>query len=173
MGDVERWIEIASLFDSRVNLIEESQWGDPTPCSEWTVEEIVNHVAATQVMFGTFLGLPKGEPKWASVHRAMATLLASDDVLLGAAEVPTLGEMSKVQILEICTNDMLMHTWDLSRAIGADEALPREAAEACCEWLRSLPDSVVRAPNRYGAPVDVDAQADPQHLMLAFAGRTC
>jgi uncharacterized protein (TIGR03086 family) len=172
MGDVGRWTETAGRFDSRVKLIEKGQMTGPTPCSEWTVEDLVNHVAATQIIFGTFLGLPEVEPKWADVHLAMTTLLASDDVLLGAVEVPTLGEMSRVQILEICINDMLIHTWDLSRAIGADETLPPDAAQACYEWLRSLPDSVIRAPNRYGPAAAVESHVDAQHRMLAFAGRT-
>ena len=34
---VEGWAD-------RVNAVKEDQWGDPTPCREWTVRDLTNHV---------------------------------------------------------------------------------------------------------------------------------
>ena len=67
---------------------------------------------------------------------------------------------------------MLIHTWDLSRAIGADDTLPPDTAEAGFAWLQTLPPSILRAPGRFGDPVPVGADADAQTRLLAFAGRT-
>ena len=171
MSQVDRWTEAANLFDDRVGTIAVTQWTAPTPCSEWTVEDLVNHVAGTHVFVGSLIGLPKTPAKWREVHAAMASLLRDDDALLGTAEVPGLGEMSKSAILDICINDMLIHTWDLSRAIGAEEALPADAVDACYEWLCALPEAVIRAPNRYGDAAAVATDADVQTRMLAYAGR--
>ena len=32
------------FFADRVNAVKDDQWGDPTPCSEWTVRDLVNHM---------------------------------------------------------------------------------------------------------------------------------
>src|SRR5687768_8970526 len=32
------------FFADRVNTVRSDQWADPTPCTEWTVRDLVNHV---------------------------------------------------------------------------------------------------------------------------------
>ena len=32
------------LFADRVSAVRDEQWGDPTPCDEWTVRDLDNHV---------------------------------------------------------------------------------------------------------------------------------
>jgi hypothetical protein len=59
MTTIDRWNQSADAFSSRVDAIAESQWMGSTPCSEWTVQELVDHVAGTHVFFGSFLGLPE------------------------------------------------------------------------------------------------------------------
>ena len=54
---------------------------------------------------------------------------------LGAGKTTTLGQLGRrftEQGLNvgIVTNDLLVHTWDLARSIGADETLPPDAVEA-------------------------------------------
>ncbi|MET0168093.1 MAG: maleylpyruvate isomerase N-terminal domain-containing protein, partial [Vicinamibacterales bacterium] len=31
-------------FERRLRLVRADQWADPTPCSEWSVRDLVNHV---------------------------------------------------------------------------------------------------------------------------------
>jgi len=66
---------------------------------------------------------------------------------------------------------MLIHTWDLARAIGVDEALPGEEVAACQAFLEQLPHSILRESGRYVDAVQVSDDADPQTKLLAFAGR--
>jgi uncharacterized protein (TIGR03086 family) len=101
----------------------------------------------------------------------MADLLAAPDTVVGSVVVPGLGEMTKGQILDICTYDLLIHTWDLCRAIGANEQLPEPLVQACLGWLRGLPVEIVRSPGRYSAAIEVDPDASLQAKMLAYAGR--
>jgi len=171
MSPIDRWNETADRFDARVRQIQGSQWGDPTPCPEWNVEALVNHVAGTHVFFGSLLGLQDVGPKWRDVRQAMAARLEDADALSGTAEVPGMGTMPKTAILDICIYDMLIHTWDLSRAIGADDTLPQDTAEEGFAWLQTLPPAVIRAPGRFGEAIPVDTDADAQTRLLAFAGR--
>src|ERR1700752_2141968 len=32
------------FFADRVNAVKEDQWDDPTPCTDWNVRDLVNHV---------------------------------------------------------------------------------------------------------------------------------
>jgi uncharacterized protein (TIGR03086 family) len=171
MSTIDRWNQSADAFSSRVETIAESQWSGSTPCAEWTVQELVDHVGGTHVFFVSFLGLPDSVSGWPEVRRAMSVLLATPDALTGTGEIPGLGELPKEAVVDICTNDMLIHTWDLSRAIGADETLPGDLVAACHSWLQALPPEIIRAPGRYGDPQPVASDADAQTKMLAFAGR--
>ena len=172
MDLIEQWRTVAEAFDLRYAAITDEQWDDPTPCEEWDVRKVVDHVVTAQSRFGPLLGadIPEGAG-WPEARDAMAAALADDSVLSRTVAVPGFGDLSGRQILEICTYDLLIHTWDVSRAIGADETLPPDAVAGCHAWLQGLPVEILRSSGRFADPVDTDAQADEQARMLAFAGR--
>ena len=75
-----------------------------------------------------------------------------------------------MQWLTIATNDMLIHTWDLARAIGADEALP--AGEGGLSGFPRAATALDPARSgRYVDAVQVPDDPDAQTKLLAFAGR--
>jgi uncharacterized protein (TIGR03086 family) len=108
---------------------------------------------------------------WPAVRDGMAAVLAKPDALEGTSVHPRLGEGPKVRWVSIATNDMLIHTWDLARSIGADESPPAEEVLACQAFLEQLPHSILRESGRYVAEVEVPEDADAQTKLLAFAGR--
>jgi len=172
MDLIEQWRTVAEAFDRRYAEITDEQRDDPTPCSEWDVRQVVDHVVSAQGRFGAMLGADVPEDAaWPDVREAMATALADGSVLSQTVAVPGLGDLSGRQILEICTYDLLIHTWDVARAIGADETLPPEAVAGCHAWLQGLPVEILRSSGRFSDPVDLQAQVDEQAKMLAFAGR--
>ena len=46
--------------------------------------------------------------------------------------------------------DLLLHSWDLARSIGADEALPPDAVEATTIGLHHVPPALLRGTNPLG-----------------------
>src|SRR5690242_15151201 len=86
-------------FDRRVRLITRTQWSDPTPCADWTVRDLVNHVTVEQlwapdVMAGKtiaevgdrYAGDQLGDDPVAVWERAAAgarTAFGAKDALLG------------------------------------------------------------------------------------------
>jgi len=34
---------------ARVAAVKDDQWGDPTPCTEWSVRQLVNHVVGEEL----------------------------------------------------------------------------------------------------------------------------
>lgn len=67
-------------------------------------------------------------------------------------------------------NDLLVHTWDLSRAAGLDDTLDSEAVRLSFEQLRPM-ESAMRASGVFGQRVEVPADADEQARFIAFMGR--
>jgi uncharacterized protein (TIGR03086 family) len=66
--------------------------------------------------------------------------------------------------------DTLVHTWDIARAVGADESLDEELCRRCYE--RFLPaDEAMRRPGAFGPKLEY-AEEDPiQRKALRFFGR--
>jgi uncharacterized protein (TIGR03086 family) len=172
MDLIEQWQQTAEAFDRRQAAITDEQWDTPTPCSEWSVRQVVDHVVSAQARFGAMLGADVSEDAtWPEVRDAMAAAIADDSVMTRTVAVPGLGDLAGRQILEICTYDLLIHTWDVARAIGADERLPPEPVAGCHAWLQGLPVEILRSSGRFSDAVDAEAEADEQVKMLAFAGR--
>ena len=67
--------------------------------------------------------------------------------------------------------DLLVHGWDLSRAIGADERLDPELVDACAAWFATVARSY-RAGGAVGPRPATPPDADAQTLLLADFGRT-
>ncbi len=171
-GPVENWQAAAEAFDARYQAIAKDQWEASTPCSEWNVHQLVAHAVGVQASFGGALGgNAPADADWATARSALAQALTQPGALEGTATHPAVGEMPKVVLLGIATTDLLIHTWDLARAIGADEKLPEDLVAGAYHGLQQFPAEALRAPGRFDPAQEVPADADPQTIMLAFAGR--
>jgi uncharacterized protein (TIGR03086 family) len=67
-------------------------------------------------------------------------------------------------------SDLLVHTWDLARAIGANDRLPPEACTLALHNLEPI-DALLRSPGFYGPKLEPSDGADVQDRLLAFLGR--
>jgi uncharacterized protein (TIGR03086 family) len=66
--------------------------------------------------------------------------------------------------------DVLIHTWDLARATGLDEALDPDEVHRALEGMEPLAD-VLAASGHYAPRVAVPDDADEQTRLLALTGR--
>lgn len=171
-GPIDIWKQAAENFDRHHNAVADDQWGSSSPCDDWTVRELVDHAVGVQTMMGGALGGAAGEgADWATARAAIDAAVAGPDALDGSIDHPALGEMPKHQVLGIAAADLLLHSWDLARAIGADESLPAEAVEATMMGLSRMPAEFMRASGRFGAEVPVGDDASDQDRLIAFSGR--
>lgn len=170
---IDLWRQAADAFDQRYNAIGDDQWQQATPCTEWQVRQLVDHaVGVQQSLGGNTVGADIEEgADWPATRDAIDAALATEGALDGTTEHPAFGEVPKAMMIGIGTSDLLLHTWDLARAIGADEALPAEAVSACYAGLQQLPEEVRLAPGRFGSPIEPPADADEQTRLLLFSGR--
>ena len=173
MSDVmiKMWNDVAETFQASYDAIGDS-WESQTPCGEWTVRQLVDHAVGVQANFGSSLGAQSSDgDDWPTVKAAMQAALNDPEALTGTTEHPAFGEVPKARIFGIGISDLLLHSWDLARAIGADESLPADAVAASLEGLQQLPPEVIRAEGRFGEAIAVADDADLQTQLLGFSGR--
>ncbi|MDJ0399245.1 TIGR03086 family metal-binding protein [Rhodococcus rhodochrous] len=167
-------------FDDRVAQIRD--WHAPTPDTEWDVTDLVWHMVDEQrwiqpLLSGRSLDDAKAalEPigddlaaEWArfadQATAAWAMASPAQEVHLSYGTVPCLDYM-KQQIA-----DITVHTWDLARAIGADETLDAELVDAVLADVEPQKDMLASS-GLFADPVPVPDDASPQDRLIALTGR--
>ncbi|MEV7611684.1 TIGR03086 family metal-binding protein [Streptomyces sp. NPDC089799] len=174
------------LFGERVHAIREDQWDAPTPCTEWSVRDLVNHVTGEQLwtpplvtegrtvadvgdeLSGDLLGAdPVGAwDRAAAAARAAFAAPGSLDRTVKLSYGPALGSAYCSEL----TADCVVHTWDLCRGIGADDRLPDDLVEFAIKEVMPYADGLA-ASGLFAAPVEVPPGADAQTRLLGMVGR--
>lgn len=168
---------------SRVNAVRDDQWDDATPCTEWRVRDLVNHVAGEDLwtvplMEGRTIE-EVGDRFGGDVlgdHPIPAALEAAKEAVSVVAErLPrgepvhlSYGDETAEEYIRQLAADHLIHAWDLAAATGGDTRLdPHLVAEVA--WWFADREELYRAAGIIGpaAARSGDLQAD----LLAASGR--
>lgn len=145
----------------------DGKWRRPSPCDAWDARAVLEHVIGFHdVLLLRPLGYkpdrPSGDPqtRWRLTYDALAAAFES-----GRAT-----QLSEYRLMPNLTRDVLVHTWDLARAVGADDALDPAWCELFCA---SLPEGAqaLAASGMFDAPVPVGDESDAQTKLLARLGR--
>jgi len=160
----------------------------PTPCSEWDVRALLNHVIGT-LWLSTALftgqeprypmapgGLPgtdlAGDDPAAAYDEAAAAALAAAGTgdTLTRMHVTPLGEMPGPVLSGFTTLDVLVHGWDLARATGQPAELDTAVAEHVLAFARqSLPEE--NRGGRIAPALPVPDGAPVTDRLAGFLGR--
>jgi len=162
-----------------LDAVPADRWAAPSPCEGWSARDVLGHVVSTQREFLTGRGVDLGEAPdldadpaaaWRDHARRVAEALADDalpqrafDGFFGPTTVGATFEQFYVW-------DMLVHRWDLARAVGADDAL----SDAELGTIEAGADSFGEALHLDGIcrpAVEPPAGADRQAQVLARLGR--
>ena len=172
-----RWRAVAAGFDQRLANVGADDWTAATCCPEWTVSQLVEHAIGSQRFVPRALGASGDiDVEGDDLLEVWRTVRTAADEALGAPgamdEVVTLpfGEMPAGDGLGFPIGDLLVHTWDLARAIGADDRLDAEACAVVYATLAPI-DGNLRGPGFFGPKLDPAPDADAQDRLLAFVGR--
>jgi uncharacterized protein (TIGR03086 family) len=175
MDIIDRYEEAATGFTARLDAVTDGQWTNPTPCTDWSVRELVDHVIAIQRQIPEGLGVTVDDgadvhATWKAVHESALTVLREPGVLgrtmrgMRGNDVPV--ETALIPRL----SDLHVHTWDLARATGGDERLSPEVAAIVLERLKPN-DEALRKSGSFGPKVEPPPDADAQVELLCFLGR--
>ena len=175
----ERYARVADGFDARVLAVPDDGWELPTPCTEWTVAELVGHVVSVHRTIAagrdaTALPPPATDPDLLGAWRAATADVRAALSDPERANAPVSGRFAPMPLEELIGRllciDTVVHTWDLARATGQREVLDPPAVTMAFEGI--LPaDEMIRGAGGYGPKLEPPPNADEQTRFLYFLGR--
>lgn len=183
---MSRFVVAVREFDWRVRAIRPGQWGDPTPCSEWNVRELVNHLVVEQLwapllvdgatvddVGDRFDGDQLGDDPVAAWERAAAAAreaFAAPGALRRSVEL-SYGSRPADGYCQEMTMDLTVHAWDLARGTGVDEHLDEQLVHDVLGFIEPQVEQLAST-GLFGRPVAVSEHTDVQTRLLALLGRT-
>jgi len=172
-----------ATWNDRVGRIAADQWASSTPCAEWTVRDLVNHVTGEDLwavallnggtieevgdrLDGDLLG---DAPVTAAIDAAEdAAAVIAERLRAGGTVQLSYGEERVEEYVAQLAADHLVHGWDLAVAVGGPTQLDRDAVAGVAAWFQDR-EEVYRSVGAVGPRTG--AFEDPQADLLAGFGR--
>lgn len=173
-GIIDRYLLSGEEFARRLRAVRPDQWTAPTPCAEWDVRDLVNHMTRGNL---NYVGLVAGgsaadflrlrdadalgdDPLGAYTRsvRDCAAAFGQPGALERIVDYP-LGRVTAEQALAVRTTDATIHTWDLARAIQA----PEELDPGLVDWIERHLEEI------YAGLAESPLSADTTHRFFAPA----
>ncbi|MDT0342209.1 TIGR03086 family metal-binding protein [Streptomyces litchfieldiae] len=179
--------QLAGLLDA----IGPDRLADPTPCPDYRVRDLLQHVlgltlafrAAAQKDLGPLTDTAPDAPgaprpaldgDWRGrLRRQLDELVAAwrdpdawqGDTRAGGVPLPA------AVAGQVALNELLLHGWDLARATGQPYAIDDASARASIALLSQETDDAAREGTGFGRVVPVPADAPPLDQAVGLSGR--
>ncbi|MFG1797502.1 TIGR03086 family metal-binding protein [Nocardia sp. NPDC049149] len=165
-------IDLKPACDTMIGLLvgtANDQLTNPTPCSEYSVALLIDHV---DVVARGFVALARKEldatpepvegpdPRRNIAERLSELGTVWDDpaVWQGSTAAPDGPDLANEVWGKIVLTELVVHGWDLARATGQSFALPDETLRACLEHVAVfVPNAPV--PELWGPAVEVSGES--------------
>ncbi|MEI7032142.1 TIGR03086 family metal-binding protein [Streptomyces pratensis] len=188
-----RKLDRAAVLET-VRLLEESDprdWDLPTPCADWTLRQLVSHMAGQHHGFAAAAagngadasvwqpGALGDEPlkSYRAAAEAVLDAFAPQSVLTREFALPEISDTITFPAsvaIGFHFLDYVVHGWDLARALGTSPDLDDEITEAALVFALRVPDDERRlgpaAPFR--PALLAPPRADTLELVLTTLGRS-
>jgi uncharacterized protein (TIGR03086 family) len=167
-------------FGVRLGLV--TNWDAPTPDTEWNVRELVSHVVEEQqwvphLLAGSSVAearrrlQPLGDDLRAEWRLYSLAATSAWDAASPDAQVSLSYETVSVRdYLREQVSDVAIHSWDLARAVGADETLDDGLVAGVWTVFEPQRDTL-SASGLFAAPIPLPEDASLQLRLLALTGR--
>lgn len=177
----------ADGFAHTLAMVQDGQWGDPSPNDGQSVRELVAHVIGGNLMAAVILrggsredGIAQFARRYedgeltgafADSRREQAEAFAAPGALDQVVAHPA-GDLPATMLLGFRITEYALHGWDLARAIGADEAIDPDVLAALWEILLPM-EGLMAASGMFGGgrSGDVPEEAPLQVRVLDLSGR--
>ena len=182
VGLGERHLAVCQRFGESVRAAN-GKWDLRSPCEAWDARGVLEHVIGFHdVLLLRPLGLkpdrPRDDPqiRWELTYGQLEKAFEPGRRLFErVVDIPELQSNPATRLdaramMPNLTRDVLVHTWDLARAVGADDRLDPRWCELFYAALPSDPGGL-SVSGMFDAPVAVGDQTDMQSKLLARLGR--
>jgi uncharacterized protein (TIGR03086 family) len=146
----------------------------PTPCSEWDLHTLLDHMLETQRYFLATGRGQEADPPGPNPSRIVGADAASDFEDVRQSIIEAYGQEGVIDktgpALGIAFADMLLHGWDVARATGQDATMPDGLADAAYGLIHGQFTDEQRV-GTFAPEIDVPDDAPAQHRLLAYTGR--
>jgi uncharacterized protein (TIGR03086 family) len=172
----ERHRQAATAFGRRVRGVRD--WSAPAPPEGWVARDVVTHLLEWLpglLSSGLSVDLPAVDTD-GDLAQAWEQRSADVDRLLATEgerpyESQYFGQMTLAEVVDrFYTNDIVMHTWDLARATGQDDRLPRDFCEQSFAGMEPMAE-MLSSSGQFGPRVPVPEDADVQDRLIGLIGR--
>jgi uncharacterized protein (TIGR03086 family) len=189
LADFDRCLDSFTLL---VEGVRPEQWHGPTPCAEWDVRQLLDHMISGNRMFAALAGgeRPEGtqgllelrarvapgpdedpEEAFRASGRRLLEVFSDPDFAEGTYATP-IGERSGDFVIQMRITETLIHGWDLARATGQTPAFSEAIAEQTLANMRLNLADRPRDPRGFGMEVPVPADAPAIDRLAGFVGRS-
>jgi uncharacterized protein (TIGR03086 family) len=178
--------QLGQIYDHAEHVLAEigpDQYDLPTPCAEWNVRDLVNHMIGSVYFMASAVegeAPPAGDaPDFtAALEPAREFRVAADrslavwrtdgalhrSVRLGPIELPAQAALGINQV------DILTHSWDVCVALGVDRSIDPALAEAVLAASQMIVSDELRG-DRFAPAVPIADDAPAHDRLAAFLGR--
>ena len=181
MDTIAQFQRTVAAANQMVGCVSATDLGSPTPCTEWTVQALIEHMIGTNNMFSAALIGGAGQSPENVARDLGGSYARSAETAVSAWREPgalertlklPIGEMPAALAITINLADQLVHTWDLAQALGRPFTMDPEAAEGVLTVMQQIMQPEFRGPGKgFAAEVPCPADAPVQDRLLAFSGR--
>lgn len=160
--------EVGQLIDG----LDEVQWSAPTPCDDWDVRAVVDHLVDMQRRFHLSL---TGEARPADAGfvenaAALTSAFGEGDALERVVD-DRLGPIPGQVLMDILIMESLAHGWDLGQASGHPLAFDEGVAARTIDFVYMMQPKVPPHLRQFKDPQPVPADAPAIDRLVALLGR--
>jgi|KBSSwiStaDraftv2_1062776.scaffolds.fasta_scaffold242963_2 uncharacterized protein (TIGR03086 family) len=173
-------------FGDRLDRVPNEQWGAPTPCTEWSVTALADHVIDESLWVAPLLAghgleaaneIVEGAKASARGDRISLWRTASTNAATAWTEPGAMDRMVALSrgptpvpaYLDEMLVDVTVHSWDLGTAVGVLDPLPEDQVGYVLGIVEASGD--LAATGAFAPPVPVDDGASPEAKLVALTGR--
>ncbi|MDE3074251.1 MAG: TIGR03086 family protein [Chloroflexota bacterium] len=181
----ELYVQAMAATQRFVDAVRPDQWHNPTPCSEWDVKTVANHIIGENLWAGELFagktiadvgnrldGDLAGSDPAAAYQRSIGLAEAAVETpgAMKATVHLSFGDFSGADYASQLFMDLLVHGWDIAKGSGQDARLDPNLVEACLPIAEKLTREW-RSAGVFGDELQVPADGTPQTKLLALFGR--
>jgi uncharacterized protein (TIGR03086 family) len=168
-----------------VKEISPDQYQQATPCADWDVRAVVNHIIGAMTMMATVIDKGSvdaeklftsdlvgsdGSRSYDEAMQAALEAFGRPGVLEGTVNLP-FGTFPAEFAAGLLTNDLLTHGWDLAKATDQNVDFDAQLTETCMAFCRqTFANPEIRA-NEFAPEVKVPDDAPAIDRLVGYLGR--
>jgi uncharacterized protein (TIGR03086 family) len=171
----------SAVIGTLIDRIPADKWTAPTPCTEWSVRDVLGHLVGTNLVIVAMLEespMPErgadrlGADPAGAYRRSVAVLqaAAARPGVLERRQATRLGVATGAERLQWRIADLLVHGWDLQQATGVVAELPEDLVDQALVFVRAELPGQPRA-GRFAGPQPIRDDAPAIDRLAAFTGR--